>query len=145
MARAQSAPPGSTVGDANGFTQQLAMAMAMMAHTATVGFAGMTANVHSGGGIKGKEEINESECDEDNLQYPEIKTFFHQLTQQDPRRNLAECADALDLENYYNINEIAKKNTDFFTKPPFYLSNGNADFVIKKVHAAVENIKKGIN
>lgn len=117
-----------------------------MAHTMVAGFTGMTANQHSGSDAKSKKsagDLSDIESDEDNSQYPEIATFFQQLMQQDPRRNLAQCADALCGEDYFNINEIADKHTDFFTKSPFYLSNGNADFVVKKVRVTVEKIKKG--
>ncbi|KIJ51785.1 hypothetical protein M422DRAFT_244134 [Sphaerobolus stellatus SS14] len=129
-----------------GFATQMATAIAM-AQTLVAGFNGIgVPPSHTAPSTKKRKaseaESSGSESDDDGVRYPEVQEFFDDLAKQDPRRNLKEFADKLILKDFYNINELKDKPESFFIDAPFYLTKGNASFVVSKIKATIKRVRK---
>lgn len=76
------------------------------------------------------------------LAYPTVQTFFTDLIKQEPQRGAALHCLSLTLqeEDIDKINDLHDFTVDMLRKEPFHLSYGNAMFVVREVHQALERI-----
>lgn len=91
---------------------------------------------------KAMEVESEDESSEEEVTYPEVTTFFGALATKYPMRNLYTFGDDLTRENFYHINELRKKDEAYFMGSPFFLSSGNASFVVESLEKGVRKAKK---
>lgn len=76
--------------------------------------------------------------------YPELRDFFDELGNDNPRRAEALLSLRLLMEDkeYYNLDDI-ENYTEEKLVSDYAITDGLASFVVKKVEEAVKRLKKG--
>jgi hypothetical protein len=74
--------------------------------------------------------------------YPEIPAFFDHLTKEYPQRILIGIAELLTGQDFFCIDELEDETEEFFKGGPYYMTAGNAKFLIKKIKEGVEKARR---
>ena len=74
--------------------------------------------------------------------YPILSQFLSLLDSQHPQRMLARYIDTFSAADFYNIDDISSLTTQELMGPSFYLSVGNASFLLKEVKKEMKWVDK---
>lgn len=143
LRRAQSAPPSSAT-TTNSFPEQLAMMM-VMAKTVMAAEREKSAEPESCS-RKRKLDVAESSetysSDLEDMIYPELAVFIDDLANKHSHRSLFTFKEDLQANNFYRLNDLKGKEETYFTEHPFFLSKGNASFIVNEVKHAIRKVEK---
>lgn len=74
--------------------------------------------------------------------YPELAVFMEDLANKHPYWNLHTFKEDLQVNNFYQLNDLKGKEEAYFTEHPFFLSKGNASFIVSKVKCTIRKVEK---
>lgn len=74
--------------------------------------------------------------------FPKIEAFLNNLTSEYPKRKLNNFADIFTENDFYTIDDLEGIAAQCFTAPPFGMTEGNADFLVKQLDKAIKRVKR---
>lgn len=75
------------------------------------------------------------------INFPEITTFLQRLADEDPRRHFDGLGEKLAAKKYFHIDELEDENATFFQEEPYYLLEGDAKFLVRRLRTTISTIR----
>ena len=79
---------------------------------------------------------------DDKIVYPDIESFFLELSEKKPKRNFGSLVQQLIGDDFFHIDELADQKEAWFTEEPYHQSHGNASFIVQAVRDKLARIRQ---